>query len=294
MPQMTEAYEWHGRRIVDRAGEPVGKIEEIYEDQLSGEPEWALVHTGLLGSRSHLVPLTGASPDGEDVRVQVLKEQVHGAPTLEAAEELSEDQERRLFGHYGMHYAEPRPETAIAGQGRAPTDVRANGRAVDNEQVVPTAPHRAATRPQAEAAAPDPVAQPVLPLSAPGPDSRADEGITRSEEELRIGLERRERGRVRLHKYVLTEQVRTTVPVRREVLRIEREPITQPSRPGTLPESGITEEEHEVLLYEEEPIVEKRVVAKERVRLYTEVVEDQREISEELRKEQIETDARDR
>ena len=84
------------------------------------------------------------------------------------------------------------------------------------------------------------------------------------------------------------------MPVRREVLRVEREPITEPSRQGTLPESGIREEEHEVLLYEEEPIVEKRVVPKERVRLHTEVVEDKREISEELRKEQIETDARDR
>jgi hypothetical protein len=76
MPQMTEAYEWHGRKVVDKAGAPVGKIEELYRDQLSGEPAWALVHTGLFGSRSHLVPLTGASPDGEDVRVQVLKEQV--------------------------------------------------------------------------------------------------------------------------------------------------------------------------------------------------------------------------
>ena len=290
MPQMTEAYEWHGREVVDKAGEPVGKIKEIFEDQLSGQPEWALVHTGLFGSRSHLVPLTGASPDGEDVRVQVLKEQIHGAPTLEATEDLSEHQERRLFAHYGMHYAEPRPETAIAGQMRAPIGGTANGRAVDDGPAVPTAPRRAATR--AEAAAPDLVDQPVPPLPEPGSDSRADEGITRSEEELRIGLERRERGRVRLRKYVVTEHVTKTVPVRREVLRVEREPITEPSRRGTLPEAGITEEEQEVLLYEEEPIVEKRVVPKERVRLHTEVVEDKREISEELRKEQIETDAR--
>jgi uncharacterized protein (TIGR02271 family) len=132
-----------------------------------------------------------------------------------------------------------------------------------------------------------------VPRSSPGPDRSADEAITRSEEELRIGLERRQRGRVRLRKYVVTEQVTKTVPVRREVVRVEREPITEPSRNGTLPESRIAEEEHEVLLYEEQPIVEKRVVPKERVRLHTEVVEDQREISEELRREQIETDARD-
>jgi uncharacterized protein (TIGR02271 family) len=292
MPQMTEAYEWHGRKVVDKAGEPVGKIEEIYEDQPSGEPEWALVHTGLFGSRSHLVPLTGASPDGEDVRVQVLREQVHGAPTLEASEELCEHHERRLFAHYGMHYADPRRDRAIAGPVRAPINGTANRRVVDHGPVAPTARRRAASR--AEAAAPDLGDQPVLPLSESGPDNRADEAITRSEEELRIGIERRQRGRVRLRKYVVTEQVTKTVPVRREVLRVEREPITEPSRQGTLPESAITEEEHEVLLYEEEPIVEKRVVPKERVRLHTELVEDQREISEELRKEQIETDARDR
>ena len=289
MPQMTEAYTWHGRKVVDKAGEPVGKIEEIYQDQLSGEPEWALVHTGLFGSRSHLVPLTGASPDGEDVRVQVLKEQVRAAPTLEATEELSQPQERRLFAHYDMHYAEPPPETAIAGQGRAPIDRTAHGRAVDGGPVVPTASRPAATR----AAASDLADHPVPPRSEPRPDGRAGEAITRSEEELRIGLERRERGRVRLRKYVVTEQVTKTVPVRREVLRVEREPITEPSRRGTLPESRITEEEHEVLLYKEEPIVEKRVVPKERVRLHREIVEDQREISEELRREQIETDARD-
>jgi uncharacterized protein (TIGR02271 family) len=291
MPQMTEAYEWYGRKVVDRAGEPVGKIEEIYEDELSGEPEWALVHTGLFGSHAHLVPLTGASPDGEDVRVQVLKEQVDGAPTLETTEELSEDQERLLFAHYGMHLAAPRRETGIVGQARAPIIGAANGRAVDRGPIAPT-PRRPDS--PAEAVAPDPIDKPVPPVSEPAPDRRADEAITRSEEELRIGLERRERGRVRLRKYVVTEQVTQTVPVRREVLRVEREPITEPSRQGTLPESRITEEEHEVLLYEEQPIVEKRIVPKERVRLHTEVVEDQREISEELRKEQIETEARDR
>ncbi len=188
------------------------------------------------------------------------------------------------------------------GRVSAPANATANGEAVDHGPVAPTAQLRAAGR--AEAAAPDSVDhQSVPPLSEPAPDGRvdepapdgrADEAITRSEEELRIGLERSERGRVRLRKYVVTEQVTKTVPVRREVLRVEREPITEPSRPGTLPESAISEEEHEVLLYAEEPIVEKRVVPKERVRLHTELVEDQREISAELRKEQIETDARDR
>ena len=181
MPQMTEAYGWHGRKVVDKAGEPVGKIEEIFEDQLSGQPEWALVHTGLFGSRSHLVPLTGAAPDGEDVRVQVLKEQVDTAPTLEATEELSPHLERRLFAHYDMHYAEPPLETAITEQARAPIDQTANGRAVDDGPVVPTASRPAATR----APARDLADQPAPPRSEPGPDSRAGEARCRSPGSLR-------------------------------------------------------------------------------------------------------------
>ncbi|MBV8943594.1 MAG: PRC and DUF2382 domain-containing protein [Solirubrobacterales bacterium] len=291
MPQMTEAYQWHGRKVVDKTGEPVGKIEEIYEDQLSGEPEWALVHTGLFGSRSHLVPLIGASPDGGDVRVEVLKEQVHGAPSLDVTDELSELQERRLFTHYGMRFG-PRPEAATAGEVRAPIEGTASGRAIDDVPVVSPAPLRHGM--QAEAAAADIPDQPGQPRFEPAAKGRADEPITRSEEELQIGLERRERGRVRLRKYVVTEQVTKTVPVRREVLRVEREPITESSRPGTLPDSGISEEEHEVLLYEEEPIVEKRVVPKERVRLGKETITDETEVCEEIRKERIDTDARDR
>jgi uncharacterized protein (TIGR02271 family) len=50
--------------------------------------------------------------------------------------------------------------------------------------------------------------------------------MTRSEEELRVGTETRERGRVRLRKYVTTEEVTLTVPVRREEVRLEREPVT--------------------------------------------------------------------
>jgi uncharacterized protein (TIGR02271 family) len=239
-----------------------------------------------------LVPLTGASPDGEDVRVEVLKEEVHGAPTLDAAGELSEPQERQLFAHYGIGYFEPRPESTAAGEVPAPVEAKAKGQPSGDRSVVSTPSPRLALQDEAAAANID--QKPAQPRSEQALEDREDEAITRSEEELEVGLERRQRGRVRLRKYVVTEQVTKTVPVRREVLRVEREPITESSRPGTLPEPRISEEEHEVLLYEEEPIVAKRVVPKERVRLHTDVVEGQLEISEKLRKERIETDAPDR
>jgi uncharacterized protein (TIGR02271 family) len=117
-----------------------------------------------------------------------------------------------------------------------------------------------------------------------------DDAMTRSEEELRVGTERRETGRVRLRKYVVTETEQRTVPVRREEVRVEREPITEGNVDQALDGPEISEEEHEVVLHEERPVVEKEVVAKERVRLSTEEHTDEETVSEDVRKERIETD----
>jgi uncharacterized protein (TIGR02271 family) len=117
--------------------------------------------------------------------------------------------------------------------------------------------------------------------------------MTRSEEELRVGTAQRERGRVRLRKYVTTEQVQQTVPVQREKARVEREPITDANRDAATSGPEISEEEHEVILREEEPVVEKRVVPRERVRLDKDTVTDEERVAEEVRKEQIDVDDED-
>ena len=117
-----------------------------------------------------------------------------------------------------------------------------------------------------------------------------DEAMTRSEEELRVGTQTRERGRARLRKYVTTETQQVTVPVQREEVRVEREPITDANLDAATSGPAISEEEHEVTLREEEVVVDKRAVPKERVRLDTETVTDERQVSEEVRKEQIEVD----
>jgi uncharacterized protein (TIGR02271 family) len=92
---------------------------------------------------------------------------------------------------------------------------------------------------------------------------------------------------VRLRKYVVTENVTTTVPVSHEEARVEREPITEENRDAALSGPDISEEEHEVTLSAERPVVEKEAVPVERVRLGTETVTEQREVSEQIRKEQI-------
>jgi uncharacterized protein (TIGR02271 family) len=80
------------------------------------------------------------------------------------------------------------------------------------------------------------------------------------------------------------------VPVQREEVRVEREPITDANLDAATSGPAISEEEHEVTLREEEVVVDKRAVPKERVRLDTETVTDERQISEEVRKEHIQVD----
>jgi uncharacterized protein (TIGR02271 family) len=117
-----------------------------------------------------------------------------------------------------------------------------------------------------------------------------DDAMTRSEEELAVGKRSVESGRVRLRKYVVTEQVQQTVPVQREEVRVEREPITDANVDAATDGPAISDEEHEVVLHEEEVVTEKRAVPKERVRLDKDTVVEEAQVSDEVRKEQIEVE----
>ncbi len=91
----------------------------------------------------------------------------------------------------------------------------------------------------------------------------------------------------------MTEDVQESVPLRREEARVEREPITDDNVDEAMGGPEITEAEHEVTLTEEEPVVEKRTVPKERVRLEKDVETDEEQVSEQVRKERVDVD-RDR
>jgi uncharacterized protein (TIGR02271 family) len=251
----TDAYTWQGRELLGSDGDKIGNIREIYEDVRTGKPEWGLVTSGLFGTRSHFVPLAGAQPEGEAVRVGATKDQVKSAPSIEGEGQLSEDDERRLFEHYNVPYTD---EGSVTAQG-APrgADVQAGGNGHDTS----------------------------------GPNT--DDAMTRSEEELRVGKASQERGRARLRKYIVTEDVQTTVPVQREEVRLEREPITDANVDQAMDGPELSEEEHEVVLHEEQPVVEKRIVPKERVALRKDTVTDERQVSEQVRKEQIEPEGKD-
>jgi uncharacterized protein (TIGR02271 family) len=121
-----------------------------------------------------------------------------------------------------------------------------------------------------------------------------EDAMTRSEEHLKVGKETRETGKARLRKYVVTEQEQVSVPVSREEVRVEREPITEENRGAATSGPDISEDEHEVVLHEERPVVDTEATPVERVRLDTDEVTEQETVSGEVRKERVDTDIPDR
>jgi sporulation protein YlmC with PRC-barrel domain len=80
MPDIETIRTWEGRTVVDRDGGRIGTIDAIYLDDRTGQPEWALVNTGLFGTKSSFVPLTQATQTGDEVRVPYDKQLVKDAP----------------------------------------------------------------------------------------------------------------------------------------------------------------------------------------------------------------------
>jgi uncharacterized protein (TIGR02271 family) len=239
--------DWQGQTIIDRDGDKVGSISDLYADTQTGQPEWALVHTGLFGAKATFVPLAGARFEGDAVRVPHHAQTIKDAPRIDPDGQLSHDEEAQLYGHYGLDYSD----------------------------------------------VPSPSGLPTGTADWDQPSAGRDDAMTRSEEELQVGTAQRERGRVRLRKWVETQTARQTVPLQREQARVEREPITDDNIDQAMAGPDITESEHEVTLHQEEPVVEKRTVPKERVRLTKETVTDEEQVSEELRRERIDTDPDD-
>jgi uncharacterized protein (TIGR02271 family) len=240
-----------GQDVYDESGEKIGSAAEVYLDDETGQPEWVTVRTGLFGTRESFVPIRDADLTDDGVRVPVSKDRVKDAPKIDTDGHLSPQEEQELYRYYGLGNGTAQTTTeTTTGTG---TDTRA---AVGHDTSGPT----------------------------------TDDAMTLSEERLDVGTRSEEVGRARLRKYVVTENVTTTVPVSHEEVRIEREPITDANVGNAMDGPAISEEEHEVTLHAERPVVEKEAVPVERVRLDKETVVENETVSEGLRKEEIEVD----
>ncbi len=252
-----------GADVYETDGTKIGSAADIYLDARTGDPEWVAVKTGLFGTKQSFVPLDRATLEGDRIIVAFSKAQVKDAPRIDPDGRLSPAEEDELYRYYGLSSTDGDLDrnTDTTTRQSSPGPQNTTGTAFD------TRGDRGDTS---------------------GPDT--DNAMTRSEERLVTDTRTEEAGRARLRKYVVTEQQEVRVPVSREEVRLEREPITDANRGSALDGPDISEEEHEVTLRSERPVVDTETVPVERVRLGKETVTDEERVQGEVRKEQIDFD----
>jgi uncharacterized protein YrrD len=104
--------EWHGKMLVDRDGEKIGKLQDVYVDVETDEPQFGTVKEGFIGRHLTFVPLGGIQIGPDDLQVAVTKDQVQSAPNIEMhGEELSQADESTLYHHFEMNYTPPSIES---------------------------------------------------------------------------------------------------------------------------------------------------------------------------------------
>jgi uncharacterized protein (TIGR02271 family) len=289
-----------GKDVYDESGDKIGSASEVYLDDESGQPEWVTVKTGLFGTKESFVPIRDADLAENGLRVPVSKAKVKDAPKIDTDGHLSPEEEQELYRYYGFGTGGGQTN-GLADTSRTDTSrtdmtgtdtSRTGGLDTGTESTtgMATTGMTGTDRDRDGDGVRDGV-QGAVGHDTSGPTT--DNAMTRSEERLNVGTRTEEVGRARLRKYVVTENVTETVPVSREEVRVEREPITDGNIGDAMDGPAISEEEHEVTLHAERPVVEKEAVPVERVRLDTETVTDQEQVSEGVRKEQVEVDGAD-
>jgi uncharacterized protein (TIGR02271 family) len=237
-----------GTPVYDSAGEKIGKVDEIFYDLDTREPEWIGIGTGFFGSKRVLVPVYGASVGEDRVTVAYAKDQVKDSPNVDG-DEVSESTERDLYAYYGLQPSESTSDSQLP---------RGQASAGETEQA-------------------------AVPQRQTDVGSRREGDVIRSEEQLNVGKREVEAGRVRLRKWVETEPVEASVELERERVRVSREAIDEPGSGAQ-----IGEDEVEMTIREERPVVEKETVARERISLDKDVERRQETVSDEVRKERVE------
>ncbi|PZO69044.1 MAG: photosystem reaction center protein H [Kocuria palustris] len=257
--------------VIDQDGDKVGKVGQVYLDDANGQPNWVTVNTGLFGGSETFIPLDEATQDGDDLRVPYTKAFIKDAPNLDADSHVDESQEDELYRYYGLQGGGDRVRDGRDGHvdGRDAAVAGAAGTANTRDRRDDLRDGDARHRDDVAAAG-----------AARGDDANS---VVRHEEEVNVGTERVQTGRARLRKHIVHDTKTVTVPVEREEVEIVREPIADGEHGGELSDGDV-----EVTLSEERPVVEKDVVAKERVGLDKNVVRDQEQVQTDVAREEVE------
>ena len=206
-----------GSNAVDNDGDKLGKIGNVYLDDRTGEPAWATVNTGLFGTKESFVPLATARLEGDQLVVPFDKAKVKDAPKVADDGHIGDDEQEELYRYYGLSSANGRDGNTAGYAGTTDAGTYADGTPASDLR----RRHRERLR--------------VRQRGRHGRPRHLRPDHGRRDDALRGAAARRHRdparaGRARLRKYVVTEKETVTVPVQREEVRIEREPITDANR----------------------------------------------------------------
>lgn len=262
-------------------GDKIGKVEQVFLDDNSGEPTFLTVNTGLFGAKENFVPVKGARQDGDRVVLPYTKDVIKDAPKVDADQHLSPAEEEELYRYYELNYDDGRTAgtdrdrnaaaagtAGVAGTAAAGHD-RRDGDVADRDAVAADRDRAAVDQDRAAVAG-------------------EDASVVRHEERLNVGTQEREVGHARLRKYVVTDHETVDVPVEREEVTVERTPLN--GTEGRVDNGVIGEEEVDVTLHEEHPVVEKEAVAVEEVGLNKQTVRETQHVEADVKKEQVDVE----
>lgn len=235
-------------------GEKIGSVGQVYLDDRTNQPTFVTVKTGLFGAKETFVPISEASPSRDGLQIPFDKAFIKDAPNVDADGSLTPEEEQRLYDYYSIDYSGTAAGTGQDTAGTVPGTGPDTGRDTGGDA---------------------------------GRDVSTDtESVTARNEQLNVGTEVHETGRVRLRKHTYTDTETVEVPVSREEVVVEREPV-DPNSAEARRETG--DEEVEVTAHEEVPVVDKTATA-EKVTVDKTTVQDTEQVAGTVQHEDIEVE----
>ncbi|GAA1123194.1 PRC and DUF2382 domain-containing protein [Citricoccus alkalitolerans] len=288
MQDFTSVDQLQDATVVGNDGEKIGTVGQVYLDDRTNQPTFVTVKTGLFGMKETFVPVSEATRNQDGLQVPFDKAFIKDAPNIDADGSLSPEEESRLYEYYSMDYrntdaAADRPDDGARGTDWDAGLAASNGTAATGVGGLGTA------RGGTDQSAADLDEDVNAAGGVGGAVDQDRETVVARDEHLNVGTERRESGNVRLRKHTYTDTETVEVPVSREEVVVEREPI-DPSSPEDLRDGG--DEDVVVTTHEEVPVVNKTATA-EKVTVDKNTVRDTEQVSGTVQHEDVEVDGDD-
>ena len=257
MSDFTSVEKLQNANVYGSDDEKIGTVGQVYLDDQTNQPTFLTVKTGLFGTKETFVPVSEATQTADGLLVPFDKAFIKDAPKVDADGSITPEEERRIYEYYSLDYPAGDPDRHAGTDAGVPA---ASGTATGGVGTTGT-----------------------------GEAGTDRESVVVRDEQLNVGTESRESGRVRLRKHSYTDTETVEVPVSREEVVVEREPV-DPNSPEAL--GGTGDEEVVVTTREEVPVVDKTATA-EKVTVDKNRVQDTERVSGTVQREDVEVEGQD-